>query len=524
MSRAPIVVTPRERRGSVSRPIIRDAQSILSGGINISADPSQLAPNQIRRGENARLTVFGGVQKRLGSRNIHASAIGSGNPVRQIFSWIKDDGTQQLLAVSNGKLHYGTYGVPMTWTQVASPSISSASVYPSFASFRDASAEVVYIADGGKLLKWDGATLARSSTTPNVSHVWVYNQRLYGAVGNDTILLASGLNDGDELGVTSGEGVQAPIRTFGESSLVNGVALGASNLLFHQGGISRWQGVTQEDIAIEAGTLGVSPDVGTIIPNSIVATETEVFFLSNRGFYASDGFGVRSISNTLDPDILELFTLSDNLCGVHNEFYREVAWYLPNTGFYVYNYAVGAWTGPWNDGYVSPITHSACHAIDTNNQPIVLVGTANGFVKQMDYPTTYKDNVTSAGTGGDTIDLICQFRRMFFGDPAKDKALRFAYLMIALNGSANAGLSWRTATASGSFTLQQSGGVIWGTPSMVWGSFVWGSGGALEYRIPLSGRGAYVDFTLTDASTTAQPLISSLRCDAFDYGLAHEYN
>lgn len=523
MARSSLLRVPRARAEAPSRRIVTDAQTNLSGGLNLSADPSQLGPTQIRRADNARLTVFGGVAKRGGSRRLHASAIGSGNPVRGGFAWIKDDGTQQLLAVSNGLLHYGTYGVPMTWTQVASPAIASTTVYPSFAAFRDASAEVVYIADGGKLLKWDGATLARSATTPNVNRIWVYNQRLYGVDDENTLLYASGLNDGDDLGVTSEDGVQVPIRTFGESTLLNGVALGASNILFHRAGISRWQGVTQEDINIQSGTLGISPDVGISMPASLVATETEAFFLSDRGFFSTDGYGVRPISPTLDPNILDLFELSTNLCAVHHEFFREVAWYLPNIGFYVYNYLLRAWTGPWSGGYVDPVTHSAWAGKDSAGLPIVFVGTASGFVKQMDYPQTYKDDVTSAGTGGTAVQLVAQLRRQFFGDPASDKSLRFVYLLVALNGSANAGLTWATATASSSQTLQQSGGTIWGSPDMVWGDFVWGAGDSQTYRVQVSGRGAYVDLTFTDNGTSTPPLLSSAKTEAFEYGVAHEY-
>ncbi len=509
------------RASARGRSVVSESQENLAGGLNISADASQLQPNQLRRAQNGRLTQFGGFLKRLGSQNLHASALGSGNPVRGGFSWEKDDGTQQELAVSNGHLNFGTYGIPMTWTQVSSPTLSSASVYPVFAAFRNASQQVVYLADGGKLLQWDGSTLSRSTTSPNVSFVWVYNQRLYGVSGLDTNLYASGLNDGTDLGNPSGEGVIVPIQTFGESVLVGGVALGVSNLLFHANGISRWTGVTQDDIAIQAGTLGVSPDTGTIVPSSIIATETEAYFLSDRGFYAVNSQGLRRISTNLDPDILALFTTAVNFSAVHNRYYREVEFYLPDIGFYAFNYQLQTWTGPWNGGYVAPITQSCWKGKDSSGTPIVFVGTANGFVKQMDRQN--KDNVLSDGTGGTAVTMICQFRRMFFENQASDKALRFAYLLIALNGSMVAGLQWATATASGAFTLTQTSGVVWGTISMIWGNFIWGRGGAQEVRVQLNGRGNYVDFTFTESDTGIPPLISAIRCDAYDYGVAHEY-
>ncbi len=501
---------------------VRQDQSNFSGGLNISADASQLLPTQVRRADNARLTVFGGMLKRDGSRNLHATALGGGNSVIGGYAWEKDDASQQLLSICNGLLEYGTYGLPMTW-QSATTTVS-ASVYPSFAAFRDSASQVVYIADGGKLLKWDGATLTRTTSPTNVSRVWTYNQRLYGCAGNDAVLLASGLNNGDDLGDTNLNGVQVPIRTFGESSIVGGIALGVSNLIFHRGGISRWTGVTQDDIAIQAGTLGVSPDTGTIVPASIVATETEVYFLSDRGFYAVNSQGLRRISTNLDPDILALFTPAANLCAGHHRLYREVWYYLPNIGFYVFNYQLQAWTGPMTGGYLSPITQSCWPAKDTQNQPIILVGTANGFVKQVDFPASYKDNVLSDGTGGTAVTETIQARRMFFGNPFTTVAIEDLYVLASLNGSASAALGWVTATASGQKTLTQVGGAIWDTPSMVWDAFTWGGGDAQAYRVLPGGQGTYLDLTFTDNCTNALPLLSAIRAEGADYGEARAFN
>ncbi len=505
----------------MSQPV-QQQQSGFQGGLNISADASQLGPTQMRQAQNVRLTQFGGVLKRDGSRNIHTTAIGSGQPVRGLFAWEKDDASQQLLCIANGLVHYGTYGIPVSLT-TATTTIG-ASVYPSFAAFRDTASQIVYIADGGKLLKWNGTTLTRSTSSPNVAQLWTYNQRLYGCSGVDAVLLASGLNNGDDLGDTTLNGVQVPIRTFGESSIVGGTALGVSNLIFHRGGISRWTGVTQDDIAISAGTLGVSPDTGTIVPASIVATETEVYFLSDRGFYAVNSAGLRRVSTTLDPDIFALFSTAANLCAVHNCIKREIEYYLPNTGIYSFNYQLQAWTGPWNGGYINPITHSMCKALDGNSSPIVLVGTANGFVKQMDYPDSYADNVLSDGTGGTAVNMVVQARRMFFGNPFTTVALRFLYCLAALNGSANAALGWVTNTSSGSQTLTQVGGAIWDTPSMIWDAFTWGSGDAAAYRVQPGGEGTYLDLTFTDSSTNALPLLSAMKAEGSDYGEPRGFN
>ena len=509
-----------------ARPVVQDRNTRFDGGLNISADPSQLAPNQVRRAENCRLTVFGGIIKRFGSRKLHATALQRASVVRAGFAWIKDDGTQQLLAVAAGKLHTATYSSSVTWVTVSSTVTMTTSAYPSFVSFRDASTAVVYIADGGKLMKWDGTNLTRSTSSPNVTTIWLYNQRLYGVAGNDVILLVSGINNGDDLGDASLDGAQFPIITFGESSLVGGVALGVMNLLFHKNGISKFVGVTQDDIAIRAGTLGLSPDVGTIQPKSVLATETEAYFLSDRGFYAANAYGVRRISTTLDPDILSLFTNSNNLCVVHNRAYREVAWYLPDVGFYVYNYQAQAWVGPWNNGYVSPVTHCAWQAVDTaTTKPIVLVGDSTGYVKQMDYPNTYKDNVATNGSGGTAVTMTAQLRRLFFGNPASTKALRFLYALTNLGGATNTAVAWSTQTYSGQTNLPLTSAGIWNATGATWNSgAVWGASGSDMFRVQAAGNGEFVDISFTDSSTNAVPLLSAMTAEAFDYGQAHSFN
>ncbi len=129
----------------------------------------------------------------------------------------------------------------------------STTVPPSFVEFRDAgNAEVVYIADGGLLNKWNGTTLTEIANTLAVKQVVVFNQRLWGA-GNSTYpnsIFYSSLNNGDDLGNATppAGGGQIIVRTFGDEQIIGLAPINTSLLIFHNRGISRLTGLGQDDI------------------------------------------------------------------------------------------------------------------------------------------------------------------------------------------------------------------------------------------------------------------------------------
>jgi hypothetical protein len=57
----------------MARPALLDTQPRMDGGLNSVSDEAALAPNQMRRAENARLTDFGAVTKRGGTRRVSVS-------------------------------------------------------------------------------------------------------------------------------------------------------------------------------------------------------------------------------------------------------------------------------------------------------------------------------------------------------------------------------------------------------------------------------------------------------------------
>lgn len=528
------------------RPRLRDAQADFRGGLNVAADDDALAPNEIRRADEAVLDEFGAIKKRPGTQRLQDNPLrydrllleggdlvlledNSGivletfpaQPVQNGFAWLRDNGTQQLLAVCNGKLLRATYGVPTSFTEVFGSMKTTGA--PAFASFRTTTSEVVYIADGDtatSLNRWDGSTLTANiaSTPAGITQLAVYNQRLFGCTGADQKIWWSAINNGDTLGVTASGGGEAIVRTFSDQNITGLAAFGSSLLIFHVSGISRFTGLTQDDIAIAAGAQGLSSDVGAISGRSIVTTPQGVYFLSDRGFYVASEGGVQPISVKLDPIIrsLNLATASQTV-GVHRRALREVWWYIPSVGVYRYNYALNAWTGPCAAGYINPATTALWEAVDTDAQPIVLRGDASGYVTQTDVTGVYRDNVPAAGVGGTTFSMAVRCRRLYFDDPLQFKAFKWIYLQVWQKSSAQCAVTWLTANGSGQYTLPNNGVTLgeWGTGT--WGTGMWGAGAQKPERVPINGTGPYVDILLTDGGD-AQSVWSRAEVDGFDYG------
>ena len=192
-----------------------DQQPKFDGGLNSVSDDASVLPNQMRRADNARLTDYGAVTKRGGTKRTTASPIAAAS-ILNGYTWRKDGGTQELMIVCNGLLHTSTYLSTYPWTWTAQTGALSTSVTPSFVQFRNATADVVYIADGGLLNVWNGTTLTTNIVgTLDVQTLAVHNQRLWGC-GNATYpdsIFYSALNNGDTLANGAAGGGQIIVRT-----------------------------------------------------------------------------------------------------------------------------------------------------------------------------------------------------------------------------------------------------------------------------------------------------------------------
>lgn len=503
---------------------LADQQPVMIGGLNDVSDDIAVLPTQLRRTINGRLTEYGAINKRGGTQHT-ATALASAS-VLNGFTWSKDSGAApDVLAICNGALRVAAYGAfPWTW---ASPSGSlSTTVVPGFAQFRDTSGvDVVYIADGGLLNKWNGSALTVDiAGTVATSEIAVHNQRLW-ASGNTSFpdsVFYSSLNNGDTLGNGSSGGGQIVVRTFGDEPIVGLASINTSLLVFHRRGISRVTGFGQDDITV--APQAVTADVGTIAPHSIAASGNVAYFVSERGLYICNEAEVSAIGTQETPDpLLPLIrqltsTQLANVRALINRGTKELWITIPGFGCYQYHTVLKAWSGPWDGAYVgasgTPETTCLFETLTTTGLPVVLKGDSIGIVALCDAPNVFRDNVLSDGTGGDRYTLTAEMHRFYFGDDALAKGFRWGYLTAQLKGSDQCRVEWNSGESFGSFSLPPSTDETWGGTGTVWGTGVWGGAGSQNYRIPLGGTGYYIDFSIID-SGEALPVFSRFQAEAF---------
>ena len=498
-----------------------DQQPKFDGGLNNVSDDPSLLPNQMRKTVNARLTDYGAATKRGGTQRVSA-ALASAS-ILNGYTWRKDGGTQELMAVANGLLFTSTYGsFPLTWTTQSGA--LSTTVAPSFAQFRDPSNDVVYIADGGLLNKWDGTTFTTNiANTASVGTIVVHNQRLWGA-GSTTFpdsIFYSALNDGMSLGNGANAGGQIIVRTFADETIVGLASINTSLMIFHRRGISRLTGYGQDDITV--APQGVTSDVGTIAKHSIVSIGNLGYFVSERGLYMVNEAEVAAVGTVEKPDPIlapiraMTSTQFDAIRSTFNRSTRELWISLPGFGIYVYHTVLRSWSGPWDTGYLSPATTTLFETLNTAGLPVCLKGDASGFISLCDAPSIYLDNVAADGTGGTRYNLSVQLHRLYSGDDAQSKSLRFGYLTAQLNGSDSCSVTWSTDASSGGYTLPPSSAGLWGTGTYGMVGGVWGGPSSANYRVQLGGTGYYTDITIID-SGAALPVFSRFQLEGFTLG------
>lgn len=504
-----------------------DGQARFDGGLNSVSDEIALLPNQARKTVNVRLTDFGAITKRGGTQRTHSVSFGAYD-VQNGYTWVKSDGSSQIMVVVNGTLSTATYGTfPITYTLQSSALATTGT--PAFAEFRDATSEVVYIADGGALNKWNGTTVSTNlSGTPDTKVCVVHNQRLWGcgAASAPDSIFYSALSNGDTLGVGASGGGQIIVRTFGAETVQTLASLGTSLLIFHKRGISRLTGYGQDDTTVDP--VGLTPDVGLIAPQSVTIVDNICYFVSERGLYRCTEAEVAPVSTPEQPDPL-LPLLRDMssaelalVKAVINRATRELWISLPGAGCYQYNTILRAWSGPWVDGWLTGDTTCLFEALDASGLPIILRGDEEGWVvltdafNDDDATVAHKDNVSADGTGGTVYTSKVQLRRMYCDDDALAKTLRYGYLTANLNGSQSCSVLWRSDATYGTWALPTSDVSLWGSGTWT-SSRVWGGPSSKNFQIQMSGNAYYIDVSIVD-SGTAIPTFSRFKLQAFALG------
>lgn len=517
----------------MSRAPVADQQPDFAGGLNAIASAVALAPNQVSQATNARLTQFGGITKRGGTQRL-TSAVLHSSGVRGLSEWTLSTGTRYLLAVANGTLYRATYGsFPITFTSVAGS--LSTTAYTDHVAFRDASGDAMYIVDGGQLNKLTVAagpvfTLTTDiASTPSVSSVEVFNQRLWacGDSASPQSIFYSALNNGDTLGIGASAGGQIIVRTFGQANVVAVKALATSLLIFHRAGVSRLTGFGQDDtVAVPAGVTG---EVGTTAPASIVRVGNVAYYVNVRGLFVATAEGVLPVTTPEKPDPLSIVlpTLTDDdvaaVSCVFNRATREVYVAVPTVGVYVYHTVLQSWSGPWDGAFNQSARMPMANVGTADDVPVTLRGGSDGYIELTDAPSTYMDHVTAAGSGGNGYVLSVALRRQFAADFTMAKSYRWGYVLADLAGSDDASLVWQTDLSGGTIPLAQSATSLMATEggdtiTTESGDIMVTATSVATLRVPVWGTGYYIDGIIRDESTTAIPTFSRVEITGFELG------
>jgi hypothetical protein len=156
--------------------------------------------------------------------------------------------------------------------------------------------------------------------------------------------------------------------------------------------------------------------------------------------------------------------------------------------------------------------------LDYNGLPVVLKGDDSGYVSVCDASGVFVDNQLSDGTGGTVYTMTAQMHRMYCGDEATAKSLRFGYITASLKGSNSTKIQWSTETDAGDFMLPTtfSSAGVWGFGT--WDiTKVWGGASSRNYRIQMNGTGYYIDVSIVDSGTAA-PIFSRFQLETFALG------
>lgn len=418
----------------------QDARFDFRGGLNTTFSPDVLDSTEVQYARNCRLTTYGALSKRAGTKRIttdgmsgasgfssgFSSGFGTSTIVLGVYQWDNPSVAGEIVAICDGDLWHKTLA-GTTWTNVASTLSSSNRI--SFAPYKTGGTNRLYFADGA-LRKWTATTLTTSiSGAPSARFLVVYGERMFASDGSMTIYWSK-INDPETWAAP--DGGQANVETYDSEPIVGLATVGSSILIFKENSIARFTGTTAATIEIRKETEGVSPDVGCIAPMTIVRCDDFVFFLSDRGPYIANESGVQPIGMKIEAD-MEQWNKSAwaNAVASFNPMRREIWLFVPsadsttNDVGYCYNIRAQAWTGRWDFG----LTFDACSASrweDSNGTEGVLLGGYDGRVRNGDYDTgdgDARDDVLNDGTGGTNVELDILLPPLLFSDPGAVKIL-----------------------------------------------------------------------------------------------------
>lgn len=408
---------------------VMDARWDFVGGLDTQSSADRVARTRLRNAQNARLNKWGAIEKIAGSQRLHTDQIASNTGSTQaMIQWVPDSGTPQVVAIQNGKLYFMNEG-STTFTEVTPTTAFNTSNPVRMVPYKNAGSSYLYIIDGQSRLLywWDGTstigegTNVLPSTEANPVCLGLYKDRMF--AGDGSGLGWSDVNDPQ----TAWTG-HAFVETFDGEDLIALKPAGDSFLMFKNDSISRYTGVTPEEVAIATLTSGVSADHGCIAPLTVCHFEGGVFFLSDDGPYIANQAGIKEIGALL----LDQWASLDqdnraNAVAVDLRRRKEIWLLAPSNGSaqndtgWIWNYRLDAWTGPISLSYAVRLASRFERADGTES---IMVCGYDSRIRDQDIETYGAlDDVLVDGTGGNTITMIVEFPTLFFENPTVVKTL-----------------------------------------------------------------------------------------------------
>lgn len=442
----------------MARPRTADSRFDWRGGVNTTFTEDVLDPTELRRAKNGRLSTYGGVTKRLGSKRIHTAVLGLPSLIQGLHGKYDSPTGRRIVAIANGDFYHklasasdATDFTFLDWNQAVATRAR-------MVSYRRGANIFLGIAVGsGNLFEFDGAALPVNIATAPAGclDLIVYKGRIFVTNGTKTLawakrLTASGA--GLDFSVGAGGGF-ADVETFDSEPLIGLAKSGGSMLLFKEDSTARYTGVNPDDIRIDTDTEGVSADKGAISRLSIIQLPEAVAFLSAEGPYMATESGVEELGLKIEKEIdqLDKSVWGDAAMAYHKG--RRALWLtLPGAGagqndrLWEMPLRTRSWSGPW------PIARSVLAPFERQDgTDTVISGGYDGRVRREDEGPDAKDDRLQDGTGGANVELEVDLPELFFNDPSRVTSLagKKQSIQADLGAAGSLDILWSSELGSG---------------------------------------------------------------------------
>ena len=393
----------------------------FTGGLNLRADPFQLAQNESPDMLNVDVDPLGGFSSRAGVQRLNTSAIGSiangSFTPEKLFYW--NAATPQLIVAANGKVFYATT-TSFTDTTITTTSSEGASFAPWTGTTPSGNPiSALYVACGtgtSQMSKWDGSTktLLTASGTANwqtslASPTTGYMPRAdHVATHNDRLWVASTYENGS--GYPNRVRFSHP--NFPESwreqdyiDVVQGgsgitalVPFGGALFIFKKHSVHALYGYDTDTFQL----VTLTESVGAQTSHCVCPSERGLFFFDwPDGLYLYDGNGFVSLFDKLRPlltngDVNAASTDKIWVSHVNNRLWLA----LPcgdstvATCNYVYDPSIKAWTKYQFGTAGKAIVALTDFVTSAGTRYFVGLHADNPFVVRVDDPTLEQDDIT----------------------------------------------------------------------------------------------------------------------------------